>query len=87
MGEKIKIQPITIENFKPYGDILDCSGSPDKLINNNFCERYDDKAVLDFQNGRAGISIFNAQSPPPTTYPALAIPTGIFFLILKFFFI
>ncbi|MDE2647121.1 MAG: ureidoglycolate lyase [Paracoccaceae bacterium] len=60
MSKIIKIQPITLENFKPYGDILDSNGTPDKLINNNFCERYHDKALLDFQNGRAGISIFNA---------------------------
>jgi ureidoglycolate lyase len=47
--------------FAPFGDVLDCSGPPDKLINAGLCERFHDRARLDFgPDGRAGISLFNA---------------------------
>jgi ureidoglycolate lyase len=42
--------------------VLEAAGSPDRLINQGFCERFHDRARLDFgADGRAGISIFNAQ--------------------------
>ena len=59
--KKIKTQNITKESFGAFGDILDIDGSPDKLINAGFCERYNDRAKLEFTNGKAGISIFNAK--------------------------
>ncbi|MFZ3581628.1 ureidoglycolate lyase [Loktanella sp. DJP18] len=52
--------PLTAAAFAPFGDVLDARGDPDKLINAGLCERYHDRARLDFGNGRAGISIFNA---------------------------
>ena len=60
--KKIKAQNITKESFGAFGDILDIDGSPDKLINAGFCERYNDRAKLEFTNGKAGISIFNAKA-------------------------
>ncbi|MCG6902296.1 MAG: ureidoglycolate lyase [Rhodobacter sp.] len=58
----IRIQPLTAQAFAPYGDVLDASGAPDKLINQGLCGRYHDRATLDFgPNGRAGISIFKAE--------------------------
>ena len=55
-------RPLTAEAFAPYGNILDASGPPDKLINAGLCGRYHDRAVLDFgPDGRAGISIFKAE--------------------------
>lgn len=45
---------------------MDASGAPDKLINAGLCGRYHDRAQMDFSDGRAGISIFNAQ---PRTLP------------------
>ena len=36
-------------------------GPPDKLINQGKCGRHHDLARLDFQGGRAGISLFNAE--------------------------
>jgi ureidoglycolate lyase len=57
----IRCQPLTREAFAPFGDVLDCAGAMDKLINAGFCERFHDRARLDFgSDGRAGISIFNA---------------------------
>ena len=55
-------RPLTAEAFAPYGNILDASGPPDKLINAGLCGRYHDRAGLDFgPDGRAGISIFKAE--------------------------
>ncbi len=61
MSARIKIQPLTAEAFAPFGDVLDVSGDPDKIINQGMCGRYHDRAVLDFNDGRAGISLFNAK--------------------------
>ncbi|CAG0909806.1 unnamed protein product [Cyprideis torosa] len=55
------IQPMTAEAFAPFGDVLDASGMPDKLINAGLCGRYHDRAQLDFGDGRAGISVFQAE--------------------------
>ena len=57
----ITARPLTAAAFAPFGDVLDTAGDPDKLINAGLCERYHDRARLDFGDGRAGISIFNAQ--------------------------
>lgn len=57
----ITAQPLTTEAFAPFGDVLDASGAPDKMINAGLCGRHHDLAQLDFAEGRAGISIFNAQ--------------------------
>lgn len=63
MTRVIKVEPLTPDAFAPFGDILDASGSPDKMINGGLCGRYHDLATLDFgSDGRAGISIFNAQA-------------------------
>ncbi len=57
----IAIAPLTPAAFAPFGDVLDCSGDPDKLINQGLCGRYHDRAALDFgPHGRAGISLFKA---------------------------
>lgn len=61
MSQKIQIQPLTPEAFTPYGDVLDCRGAPDKIINQGLCGRYNDRATIDIDNGRAGLSLFNAE--------------------------
>ena len=60
MSRGIVIQPMTAEAFAPFGDLLDCSGDADKIINQGQCGRYHDRAALDFADGRAGINLFNA---------------------------
>ena len=60
MSREIVTQRLTAEAFAPFGDVLDCSGSPDKMINAGLCGRYHDRARLDFGDGRAGISLFKA---------------------------
>ena len=58
---QIRCQPITPQAFAPFGDLLDCSGNPDKMINAGLCGRFHDRAQLNFGTGRAGISLFQAQ--------------------------
>ena len=58
---EIKAQPLTAEAFAPFGDVLDRAGEPDKIINAGKCARYHDRAQLDFGDGQAGISLFNAE--------------------------
>ncbi|MCH8466951.1 MAG: ureidoglycolate lyase [Roseinatronobacter sp.] len=54
--------PLTAAAFAPFGDVLDVAGTPDKLINQGLCGRFHDRAALDFgPDGRAGISLFDAQ--------------------------
>ncbi|ARO14108.1 ureidoglycolate hydrolase [Ketogulonicigenium robustum] len=63
----ITARPLTAADFAPYGDVLDASGDPDRIINAGMCGRYHDRARLDFADGgRAGLSIFNAT---PRTLP------------------
>lgn len=59
----IHCHPLTRAAFAPFGDVLDCSGDPDKLINAGLCGRYHDRARLEFgTDGRAGISLFHAEA-------------------------
>lgn len=58
---RIKIEPITAEAFAPYGDLLDATGTPDKMINQGRCGRFHDLARLDFTDGRAGVSVFQSE--------------------------
>jgi len=58
----LTLEPLTREAFAPYGDVIEVSGEPDKLINQGMCDRFHDLAKLDFGSGRAGISLFDAQA-------------------------
>lgn len=57
----IRAEPLTAATFAPFGDVLDTSGDPDRLINAGLCGRWHDRARLDFgPDGRTGISIFRS---------------------------
>jgi len=59
----IAARPLSAAAFTPFGDVLDASGEADKLINQGLCERFHDRARLDFgPGGRAGVSIFRAKA-------------------------
>ena len=58
----ITAKPITADSFAAYGDILDAEGEADRIINQGNCGRYHDRALMDFCDGRAGISIFKAKA-------------------------
>ncbi len=62
MSVEIKAVPLTAEAFAPFGDVLEVRGEPSKVINQGLCGRYHDLAKLDFSDGRAGISIFDAEA-------------------------
>lgn len=63
---KIVAAPLTAAAFAPFGDVLEVSRPPDTLINQGQCGRYHDLATLDFSDGYAGVSLFDAQ---PRTLP------------------
>ena len=61
----IRTEPLTTAAFAAFGDVLDCAGDPDRIINAGLCGRWHDRARLDFgPDGRAGISMFRAQTRP-----------------------
>ena len=53
-------EPLTIAAFAPYGDVLDATGKPDRMINAGLCARFHDRARIDIADGRAGLSVFDA---------------------------
>lgn len=66
MTRIIRTEPLIARAFAPFGDVLEATGSPDRLINQGLCGRFHDRAQLDFgvetvPPGRAGISVFLAQ--------------------------
>ncbi|PRX38429.1 ureidoglycolate lyase [Meinhardsimonia xiamenensis] len=67
MSRRIAIEPLTAEAFAPFGDVIEATGAPDRIINRGLCGRWHDRARLDFgPEGRAGISLFRAE---PRTLP------------------
>ncbi|MGX9356178.1 ureidoglycolate lyase [Roseobacteraceae bacterium S113] len=61
MSGRVFIEPITRAAFASFGDVIDTEGEPDKIINQGLCGRYHDRATLDFSDGQAGVSLFQAQ--------------------------
>ncbi len=56
----IVARPLSAGAFEPFGDVIDASGEPERIINAGLCGRFHDRARLDFGEGRAGISLFDA---------------------------
>lgn len=61
MTRDIRISPLTAQAFAPFGDVLNCAGDPDKIINAGLCGRFHDRAKVDVGNGRVGISLFRSE--------------------------
>ena len=59
---ELQTQPLTTNAFRAFGEVIDATGEPDKIINQGFCGRHHDLAKLDFTSGKAGISVFNAEA-------------------------
>lgn len=60
---RLRPAPLTAEAFAPWGEVIEASGTPDRLINGGACGRWHDVAGLDFgDEGRAGISVFLAEA-------------------------
>lgn len=62
MTATLKLQPLTSEAFSPFGDVIEVASPVDKYINQGKCARYHDRATLDFNDGRAGISVFQSEA-------------------------
>jgi ureidoglycolate lyase len=61
-GARLVADPLTAAAFAPYGDVLAVDGPPDRMINAGLCGRFHDRARLEFLDGRAGISLFEAEA-------------------------
>jgi ureidoglycolate lyase len=57
----IRARPLTAAAFAPFGDVLNCDGAPDRIINAGLCGRFHDRAQVDVGDGRAGISLFRSE--------------------------
>ncbi|MEM8786816.1 MAG: ureidoglycolate lyase [Pseudomonadota bacterium] len=67
MTQALLAQPLTVAAFAAFGDVLQASGAPEKIINQGRCGRFHDRARMDFgPRGRAGISIFQSD---PVAWP------------------
>lgn len=62
MNRDIPLAPLTPAAFAPFGEVLEAVGEPDRIINQGLCGRFHDLATLDFEEGRAGISLFRAEA-------------------------
>ncbi len=62
----LRARPLTKETFLPFGDVIELQDTPNKIINQGMCGRHHDLAQMDFSDGRAGLSLFDAQ---PRTLP------------------
>ncbi|WP_417684039.1 ureidoglycolate lyase [Roseibium sp.] len=63
MSKTIICEPLTAEAFLAFGEVLEATGEPDKIINQGLCGRFHDRAALDFtgDDARAGISLFKSE--------------------------
>ncbi|WP_227270209.1 ureidoglycolate lyase [Roseobacter weihaiensis] len=68
MSGTLVLETLTAKAFAPFGDLLDVSGPPDKMINQGLCKRFHDRARIEITDGRAGISLFQAE---PRSLPIL----------------
>jgi len=62
MTKTLETSALTAAAFAPYGDVIETTDAPDMIINQGMCGRYHDLATLDFADGRAGISLFDARA-------------------------
>jgi ureidoglycolate lyase len=49
-------EPLTAEAFAPWGDVIEASGASFP-INGGMCDRFHDLARMEFEGGRAGVSL------------------------------
>jgi len=62
MTTEIRTEPLSASAFAEFGDVLEARGSPDNIINQGNCGRYNDLALMEMlPGGRTGISIFDAK--------------------------
>ena len=54
--------PLRAAAFAPFGEVIAARETPTTMINKGLCARHSDLALLDFADGGAGISLFDAQA-------------------------
>lgn len=53
--------PLTADAFAAFGDVIEATGTPEKYINQGLCGRFHDRAKVDINEGRAGVSLFQSE--------------------------
>ncbi len=61
MSRAVTAKPISQDAISGLAELIDASGKPDKLINQDLCGRFHDRATLDVE-GEVGISVFKSAS-------------------------
>lgn len=56
--KKVKIQPLTVADFAPFGEVIGCDGNAFFHINDAHTERYHALSITQVDGGSIGISIF-----------------------------
>ena len=60
MTQSLVAEPLTAQAFAPFGDVLEATGTPDRMINAGLCARFHDRARINIAEGRTGLSVFDA---------------------------
>lgn len=68
MTRRVVAEPLTAAAFAPFGEVIEAAGAPDRMINRGLCGRYHDRATLTAEDGRPGLSLFQAE---PRALPCL----------------
>jgi len=53
-------QPLTVDDFAPYGQVIECGGEA-TTINQGNCQRFHDLVDSEHDGGHMGISLFHAR--------------------------
>ena len=66
MTRMLTIEPLTRENFAPFGDVIDAEGAAHVTINQGFARRCDGQAKIDVasEGGSVNVSLFTARPRP-----------------------
>lgn len=60
MTRVIRIEALDPRAFAPFGDVIAASGPPDRIINQDRCGRWHDRARLSCTDGHLGLSLFRS---------------------------
>lgn len=59
MTNRLTAVPVSQDAIAGLAELIDACGPPDKLINQNRCDRFHDRATLDI-DGKVGMSLFKS---------------------------
>lgn len=67
MTDALAVQPLTKENFAPFGEVLDTEGAETRLINAGTCTRFHALAAVETrgEGARSVVSLFRAEPTAP----------------------